>query len=269
MKNKTKLIQGILLLLFCMLLSGCTSLKSAIENYSSDKAACELDRDSVTRFTYGAQSYTILEETVSNGSLGQWVGYIRRLAAVDENGRVLIQENIEEASFQSLTDLTERAPDTAYIISFLNVYAAPNDASCLIVDVDGAYHKAVPSNTITETDEIFDFTVQKETNGMFEINPENATQLLCGDKIYQVTSEVVPNEHLSGYLDILAENVTFDTETKRPLTKEELNKIDWSGSGTQNRENWFYVDVYEISGEDTAQVVAVQVNNQYYLAKAQ
>jgi hypothetical protein len=29
--------------------------------------------------------------------------------------------------------------------------------------------------------------------------------------------------------DILAESVTFDTETKRPLSKEDLNKIDWNG----------------------------------------
>ena len=64
--------------------------------------------------------------------------------------------------------------------------------------------------------------------------------------------------------------MTFDAESKRPLSKEELNKIDLAGtSAGQQRERWFYVGVYEISGTDPADAVAVKVNNQYYIAKVQ
>lgn len=47
--------------------------------------------------------------------------------------------------------------------------------------------------------------------------------------IYQVTSDMVSDDELGSYIDILAESVTFDTETKIPLSKEDLSKIDWYG----------------------------------------
>lgn len=69
-------------------------------------------------------------------------------------------------------------------------------------------------------------------------------------------------------IDILAESVTFDTETKRPLSKEDLNKIDWNGKNAgQEREQWFYTDVYEIYGTDKTEAVAVKINNRYYIAE--
>ena len=110
----------------------------------------------------------------------------------------------------------------------------------------------------------------KSINGSFEVNPANATQLLCDGMVYQVTSDVVSNDELGGYIDILAESVTFDTETKIPLPKEDLNKIDWNGENAgQGREQWFYTDVYEIYGTDTTEAVAVKVNNIYHIAKRQ
>ena len=81
---------------------------------------------------------------------------------------------------------------------------------------------------------------------------------------------MVSNDKLGGYIDILAESITFDTETKIPLSKEDLNKIDWNGENAgQGREQWFYTDVYEIYGTDTTEAVAVKVNNIYHIAKRQ
>ena len=83
-----------------------------------------------------------------------------------------------------------------------------------------------------------------------------------------MTEETVTTEQLGAYLDILNETVTFDMDSKRPLSKEELNRIDWAGtSAGQQRERWFYMDVYEISGTNPADAVAVKVNNQYHIAR--
>lgn len=58
--------------------------------------------------------------------------------------------------------------------------------------------------------------------------------------VYQVTSDMVSDDELGSYIDILAESVTFDTETKIPLSKEDLSKIDWYGENAgQGRECWF------------------------------
>ena len=43
------------------------------------------------------------------------------------------------------------------------------------------------------------------------------------------------------YLDIIAEKVLFDMNTKLPISKSEQNQIDWTGEKSQNiqRVNWF------------------------------
>lgn len=117
--NKSKKIMLLLLFTFivCVALAGCT-LQDRIEEYSSDKEQCYLNTENVTHFSYKGNDYTILADTVSNGGLGEWIGYIRQLAAIDENGKILLQENVEPATFQSLADLVEKAPEAAYHYSF-------------------------------------------------------------------------------------------------------------------------------------------------------
>ena len=47
-----------------------------------------MNAENVTQFSYKGNDYIILEDTVSNGGLGEWVGYIRQLTAIDEAGKV-------------------------------------------------------------------------------------------------------------------------------------------------------------------------------------
>lgn len=75
---------------------------------------------------------------------------------------------------------------------------------------------------------------------------------------------------LGSYIGILAENVIFNAETKIPLSKEELRKIDWYGENAgQHREQWIYKDIYEIHGTEKTEAVAVQINDRYYITKRQ
>lgn len=161
-KNRKMVIVFLFAFVLCFSLAGCT-LQDRIEEYSSGKEQCYLNTENVTRFSYKGNDYTILADTVSNGGLGEWIGYIRQLAAIDENGKILLQENVESATFQSLADLAEKAPEAAYIIPFLNVYAAPNADDYLIVDVNGGYHKAVISKNVKDSDTVFDFKKTEES----------------------------------------------------------------------------------------------------------
>ncbi len=231
--------------IICLSLAGC-SLQDKIGDYSREQ--CYLNKENVTQFSYKGNDYTILADTVSNSGLGEWIGYIQQLAAVDESGKILLQENLKTATFQTLADLADlvdKAPNDAYIIPFLNVYAAPNADDYLIVDINGGYHKAVIDENIKGTDTVFDFKdIEQSMSGKFEINPQNATQLLCDGTVYQVTSDTVSNNELGSYIGILAENVIFNAETKIPLSKEELRKIDWYGENAgQHREQWIYKDI--------------------------
>ncbi len=177
--------------IICLSLAGC-SLQDKIEDYSREQ--CYLNKENVTQFSYKGNDYTILADTVSNSGLGEWIGYIQQLAAVDESGKILLQENLKTATFQTLADLADlvdKAPNDAYIIPFLNVYAAPNADDYLIVDINGGYHKAVIDENIKGTDTVFDFKdIEQSMSGKFEINPQNATQLLCDGTVY-----LIPKQH--------------------------------------------------------------------------
>lgn len=269
-KNKTTILFLLFTLALCTAISGC-SLQDKINQYSSDKEQCYLNTENVTQFIFKGDNYTILEDTVTNNELGEWVGYIRKFAVVDESGKVLLQENIENTTFQALARLTEKEPEAAYIIPFLNVYTIPNTDTYLIIEVNGGYHKAVLNKKRKKEDIIFDFKkAEQSANDKFKLNPQNATQLICNGTIYQVTAETVSDDKLGSYLDILAKNITFDKKTKKPLSQKELRSIDWYGDNAgQQREQWFYTDIYAIYGINTNEAVAVQINNCYYVAKRQ
>lgn len=273
------MIKKMILLVFAILLAGasmigCSILEKGIDEYSKDKEECVLNTDNVTQFTYKGDSYTILYDKLSNSELGEWVGYIRKLAVTDSNGKILLQQDTEKATFKTLADIADSEPDAAYIIPFLNVYTVKDgNTQELIVDANGGYHKAVLNSSITDKDIIFRYDQQtaEKSEVEFTINTQDYTQLLCGDKVYQITDETVPYENIGEYIDIIAESYTFDSETKLQITKEELNHIDWSGKeqSSQKREQWTIGDIREIPGKDISDSVAVKINSQYRVAKCQ
>ena len=92
-RRKGKQVRYAFLLVLCLafLLPGCSVFQNAVAGYASNKEPCTLVTEDVTRFTYKGEEYTILADTVSTNGLGEWVGYIRRLVALDEQGAVLLQ----------------------------------------------------------------------------------------------------------------------------------------------------------------------------------
>lgn len=139
----------------------------------------------------------------------------------------------------------------------------------LTVDVNGSFHKAILADKISEKDTLIQIEKPNEDNN-FTINKENCTQLINGNAIYQITNEVVTSDQTEKYLDIIAEKVLFDMNTKLPISKSEQNQIDWTGEKSQNiqRVNWFYQSVYTIKGQQPDTAVAIKINNEYRVAKA-
>lgn len=274
---KKMILLVVAILLMGASMTGCSVLEKGIDEYSKDKEECVLNTDNVTQFTYKGDSFTILDDTLSNSELGEWVGYIRKLAVIDSNGKILLQQDTEKATFKTLADIADSEPDAAYIIPFLNVYTVKDgNTQELIVDANGGYHKAILNSSVTDKDTIFRYNQKVEAaEGDFTINTQNCTQLLCGDKVYQITDETVPDEnigeYIGEYIDIIAESYTFDSETKLQIPKEELYHIDWSGKekSSQKREQWTIGGIYEILDKDRTDSVAVEVNSEYRVAKCQ
>ncbi|HOO50734.1 MAG TPA: NisI/SpaI family lantibiotic immunity lipoprotein [Alphaproteobacteria bacterium] len=270
MKNKT-LAYILSAVLLTGLLSACSVLSIETGQCSSDKEECSLNTDNVTQFTYKEKNYTILEDTVSEEDLGSWVGYIRKLAVLDLDGKILLQQDTEKTTIKSLADIADTQPDAAYIIPFLNVYACKDETlQELLVDANGGYHKAILSDSVTASDDIFHYDRQQTvpSDGDFSVNPQDCTQLIRGDQVYQITDETVPDEQVGEYLAIIAKSIVFDKDTKLEISEKDLETVDWDGNGlsTQKRENWFYGEVHTIQNTDASDSVAVEINSEYRIA---
>jgi hypothetical protein len=269
---KNKMLDFILsaVLLTC-LLSGCSILSQKIEQYSSDKKECSLNSENVTQFTYKEKSYTILEDTVTKDGLGSWVGYIRKLAVIDANGKILLQQDTDKTTFKTVADIADKEPNAFAVIPFLNVYESKDsNENGLIVDANGSYHKAILSDFVTDADNVFDYSKQHSatSTGEFSVNPQNCTQLISADKVYQITDKTVPDKQIGEYLDVIAESIVFDKDTKLEISKKDLGKIDWDGNGAsmQKRESWSYGEVCSIKNADVSNSVAVEINSEYRIA---
>jgi hypothetical protein len=254
-----------------LFMTGCSVIENKIKEYSSDKEECSLNTDNVTQFTYEEKNYTILEDTVSKEDLGNWVGYFKKLAVLDANGKILLQQDLDTTILKTLADLADTYPDATYMIPFLNVYLYKDEiGEELIVDANGEYHKAILSDSITESDDVFHYDRQQAVavNGDFSVNPQDCTQLIRAYKVYQITDEIIPDEQLGDNLGILAKSIVFDKDTKLEIPQEELGQIDWNGDGAskQNRENWSYGEVHAIQNTDASDSVAVKINSEYRIA---
>lgn len=57
----------------------------------------------------------------------------------------MAQADMKTDDVQTLADLAGAVPDGAYLIPFLNVYAALNEDTCFIVDVTAVITKQFPA----------------------------------------------------------------------------------------------------------------------------
>lgn len=260
--------------LFCMaaavcLLAGCSAPEKELEQRMKDKEECTLEMEDDIRVTYDGNAYVILKETAQKEEVGTWVGYIQKLVGVEKTGKVLFCEEL----LQGLDKMAELDQSADLVVTFLNVYRTrEEEKDVLLVDVNGNYQKAVTEELLEDGGEpllVADLLDSYETAGDFAVNQENATQLVCGEAVYQVTDEEVSPDQLGAYLDCIAQRVTFDSDTKEIIASGELGRIDWTGEeeAKRGRTVWLYTDVYEIQGTEKTSMVAVRVNGDYRVAK--
>ena len=68
---KKMILLVVAILLMGASMTGCSVLEKGIDEYSKDKEECVLNTDNVTQFTYKGDSFTILDDTLSNSELGE------------------------------------------------------------------------------------------------------------------------------------------------------------------------------------------------------
>lgn len=276
---KNKLINKNIIIIFLILFtlfscSGCALKKQIMTKQG--KQECYLDDTDATKFTYNGQQYTILNDIIESSELGDWVGFIQKYAALDNNYKILNMQDMGTNITGDLKKLAEQSNQAAYYIPYLNVYRLKNNtgSTTLIIDVDNAFHRAVLSESIKEGDFKIIFSSEINTNNenltddVPTINRNDLRKLLWNGNTYKITEQEVPDELLGDYLCTISENVTFDAETGKELTKDELNNVEVMPKDISNkiRENRIYGSVYTLKdGYDSS--LAIEVNYKYVYAR--
>ncbi|MEE1101729.1 MAG: NisI/SpaI family lantibiotic immunity lipoprotein [Agathobacter sp.] len=236
-KRTTIKIVGILLVVTSMFCAGCKTNKIL----SNDKEKCGIAVSDRFTITYQNNEYVMLSEQISKEMVGAWVGYVNK--------------NISGAMFST-------------------VYLDKTNEDMINVAVDDSFYRAVKKEKMKEEQAI----MQVVDEGLFDsgedtipkeltVNPNNATQLIAEDKVYQVTDEKISRERLEGYITSISEYVVFDSDTKKILEREEYVKIDWDGTKGEenNRTIWVYTDVYRVM-DSNMDSIGVKINGMYYIA---
>lgn len=254
-------------------LAGCTA-------QDDNLSPCALDPANAARFTCGDTSYTILNDTVSLEEVGVRVGALHVNAAVDAQARVVAQQSLADALKLNMSAFADAAATAVGIVSYANVYeplgAAPHDgtpAPLLIVDVNGEQHRATPTALLAGDKHAFDpVALATAANGApssFSVDPDNATRIVSDRATYEVSDRLAPDETLGDLLGMVATSVTYGADTLRPLTRDELLALDWSGThAASERIARFYGEVRALADTDFPQTIAVEVDGVFYQAFA-
>ncbi|MSS62736.1 NisI/SpaI family lantibiotic immunity lipoprotein [Velocimicrobium porci] len=262
------------LLFLCLTcLSGCSSIEKKLEEQKSQKEKAVLNEKDLSEFNYQNSSYTILNQTKEQSELGSWVGIIQKYVLVNKDGSFLNQYDIDGYDLSNLVEASENSDQTgSYVITYYNIYKTKeNSPKELILDINDTYYLAVPTKQITSSDKVLSISSlanAADEAGNYHINQNNCTELICGEKTYKISDTVMNHSEVGDYLAVLNEHYTFLDSTKKPLTQEELKKIEITPSeaSKQKRISWTYTGVYKIKETSIFKAVAVNINGKYHRA---
>lgn len=269
-----KIIGIILVIIISMSFIGCDIVDKYIDYSKKGKVICTIDNEDGTQFIYNGTKYIVLNEIIDNENIGEWVGYIQKYIVMDSNYKVLKEKDITSKVIKDLKEIAEGVENEAkYIVPYNNVYTIKGNQNYneLIVIANGKLHKAIPSGNVKDNSLIIKFeTIDNEgsnANDNFTINPNNCTQILSGEKTYQITNKTIDSGKLGEYLGIIPKSITFDNNTKKEIVKSELMKVELEPKelSKQQRITWNYGTIYNIKENNNA--TAVEINNKYYLAE--
>ena len=261
-----KLVSMVLVAVLAVGLAGCSLLDDEIARRKSEREECVLNTSDAAVFTYSGTEYLILQQTAEQSAATAWVGYLQKFAVVDENRAVL------ELREPGLAGAAQSLPaGAASVVQFFNIYQNGQQQDSLLIDVNGAFHKAVPKAQAGDAAVIVFEPLAQSGSGSdtVSIRDEDCTQLTFAGGIYQITQTPVAQDQLGAYLTVIAQSRVFDTETKRAIPKEDLTELEVvpGALSQQQRVSWVYSNVYAIAGEETQDAIAVEINSQYLRAE--
>ncbi|WP_326513424.1 NisI/SpaI family lantibiotic immunity lipoprotein [Clostridium intestinale] len=142
-----------LLLIISLSISECSFLENQMFFRRSNREYCIINEKDARIFSYKSKDYIILEDLISKDMLGNWVGYIQKVALLNDQYSLL-----ELRELKSTNNFIDNSPDeTAYVIQYFNIYESNSDNQELIVKVNDGFHKAIPLTEVNKYHSIKSF----------------------------------------------------------------------------------------------------------------
>lgn len=134
-------------------ISGCSLLENQMSFRRSNREYCIINEKDARIFSYKSRDYIILEDIISRDMLGNWVGYIQKVALLNDQYSLL-----DLRELKSTTNFIDNLPDeTAYLIQYFNIYESNSDNQELIVNVNDGFHNAIPLTKVNKSNSIISF----------------------------------------------------------------------------------------------------------------
>ncbi|WP_304508089.1 NisI/SpaI family lantibiotic immunity lipoprotein [Anaerotignum sp.] len=261
----------IIVLIFSFPSIGCSVLEKLQGDRSADKPRGEILESDARQFVFGDNTYTILNETVGREEINAWIGITGSLCFLNKENEIL--KTIGNLSYKNYwTELTKEIPSEANdTAQFENIYSLKDNRLAIVVD--GEFHVAKPSSSLSTGDEMIQFRAlhgDREEETEFCINPKNAGELLHGEIVYKVTEESLSREDEGRFLQAIGTQVVFDEASGQIIPKSEYTKVELIPGklSNQNRKSYFYGSVYEIAGVAESEAVMVEINEKLLRAEA-
>ena len=123
---------------------------------------------------------------------------------------------------------------------------------------------AIGKNVKQSTDELVEIIENAIVHAPSAFNSQTSRAVLLFGSEHTAFWNMVFDK-LKEFLGVIADSKTFILNTGQEISKSELNKIDYSGSNSnEKREVWDYGEVYLLAEEGT---IAVEINNEFRIAR--
>lgn len=144
----------IVMLCFCFVFTGCSIVEKLQEERRADKSKGEMLESDARQFTFENIAYTILNETARREDISLWIGITSNLCFLNKEYEILKTSSI--LSYKDyLNEIKKGIPEeTYYIVKLGNIFKLKDNR--ITIDVDGEFHVAKPSNSLSAEDKIIE-----------------------------------------------------------------------------------------------------------------
>lgn len=213
-----------------------------------DNKTIEFYDQSFNQFTYKGNDYTIMNQIVDENDLGTVKESFFKTLVIDRNSQKVV---------------TKSNSDTVSL-AYSGLY---NFSDGLAISINDSYYKVSLSSDVQSNNEMLSLEEfnNNSAGGELAIDPSDCRIVKFNNKKFRISSDIVSDDKLKEFLGVIADSKTFILNTGQEISKSELNKIDYSGSNSnEKREVWDYGEVYLLAEEGT---IAVEINNEFRIAR--